>query len=123
MFSLDSVSYTHLDVYKRQKQVSALVNQLGDKISICVEPARRDTFPAIALAAAYLACEKGVSPHEAIAICPVDPYVDTEYFSAIGRLAAEAEKGTGNLYLLGVKPTYPSEKYGYIMPAAAGRCV
>ena len=38
-----------------------------------------------------LACEKGVSPHEAVAVCPVDPYVDTEYFSAIGRLAAEAE--------------------------------
>ena len=103
-----------------KKQVSALVNQLGDKVSICVEPARRDTFPAIALAAAYLACEKGVLPHEAVAVCPVDPYVDTEYFSAIGRLAAEAEKGNGNLYLLGVKPTYPSEKYGYIMPAAAG---
>ena len=40
-----------------KKQVSALVNQLGDKVSICVEPARRDTFPAIALAAAFLAMD------------------------------------------------------------------
>lgn len=103
-----------------KKQVSALVNQLGDKVSICVEPARRDTFPAIALAAAFLAGEKQVSPDEAVAVCPVDPYVDTEYFTAIARLAVEAEKGSGNLYLLGVKPTYPSEKYGYIMPAEAG---
>lgn len=103
-----------------KKQVSSIVNQLGDKVSICVEPARRDTFPAIALATAYLACEKGVSRDEAVAICPVDPYVDTAYFSAVNRLAAQVEKGQGNLYLLGVKPTYPSEKYGYIMPGETG---
>ena len=103
-----------------KKQASSIVNQLGDKVSICVEPARRDTFPAIALAAAYLACEKGVSPDQAVAVCPVDPYVDTEYFSAISRLAAKVERGRGNLYLLGVKPTYPSEKYGYIMPDQVG---
>ena len=55
-----------------------------------------------------------------MAVCPVDAYVDTEYFAAIARLADEAERGQGNLYLLGVKPTYPSEKYGYIMPIVTG---
>lgn len=104
-----------------QKQVSSIVNQLGDKVSICVEPARRDTFPAIALAATYLVCERGVSPDEAVAVCPVDPYVDTEYFATIARLADEAERGQDGLYLLGVKPTYPSEKYGYIMPVEYGQ--
>lgn len=103
-----------------KKQVSSIVNQLGDKVSVCVEPARRDTFPAIALAAAYLACEKGIPADEAVAVCPVDPYVETGYFTAITHLADEAERGQGNLYLLGVKPTYPSEKYGYIIPAATG---
>lgn len=103
-----------------KKQVSSILNHLGDKVSVCVEPARRDTFPAIALAAAYLACEKKVDENEAVAVCPVDPYVDTEYFAAIAALAGAAKEGEGNLYLLGVKPTYPSEKYGYIMPAAAG---
>ena len=53
-----AVPEANVTVATGKKQVSALVNQLGDKISICVEPARRDTFPAIALAAAYLACEK-----------------------------------------------------------------
>ena len=37
-----------------KKQVSSIVNQLGDKVKICVEPERRDTFPAICLAASYL---------------------------------------------------------------------
>lgn len=32
-----------------KSQASAIKNQLGEKASICVEPCRRDTFPAIAL--------------------------------------------------------------------------
>ena len=36
-----------------KSQASAIKNQLGEKASICVEPCRRDTFPAIALAATY----------------------------------------------------------------------
>ena len=35
-----------------KNQASAIKNQLGEKASICVEPSRRDTFPAIALATA-----------------------------------------------------------------------
>lgn len=97
-------------------QVSSIVNQLGDKVSVCVEPARRDTFPAIVLAAAYLASEKGVKPNEPVVVCPVDPYADDAYFKILGDLAEAAGKGKENLCLLGVKPTYPSEKYGYIMP-------
>ena len=42
-------------------QVSAIHNQLGDQVRICVEPCRRDTFPAIALATAYLHDVCGVS--------------------------------------------------------------
>ena len=99
-----------------KRQVSSIVNQLGDKVSVCVEPTRRDTFPAIALATAYLASEKGVGPDEPVVVCPVDPYADDAYFKALGDLAKMAEKGKDNLYLLGVKPTYPSEKYGYIIP-------
>ena len=35
-------------------QISAIHNQLGVDVGISIEPCRRDTFPAIALAAAYL---------------------------------------------------------------------
>ena len=45
-------------------QVSAIHNQLGDSVGVCVEPCRRDTFPAIALATAYLHDVKGVGPDE-----------------------------------------------------------
>ena len=99
-----------------KSQISALHNQLGEQIDISVEPCRRDTFPAIVLAAAYLHDEKGVQEEEAVVICPVDPYVNEDYFEAIRELWTLAQQGEANLTLMGIDPTYPSEKYGYIMP-------
>ena len=98
-------------------QVSSIRNQLGDDVGISVEPCRRDTFPAIALASAYLADVEGVNPDEPVVICPVDPYVEADYFEAIKKLSDQAAKGEANLVLMGIEPTYPSEKYGYIIPA------
>lgn len=97
-------------------QVSAIHNQLGEHVGISVEPCRRDTFPAIALATAYLHDVQGVREEEAVVVCPVDPYVNEDYFAALKELGQLAEKGNANLVLMGVEPTYPSEKYGYIIP-------
>lgn len=99
-----------------KSQVSSLHNQLGENVGICVEPCRRDTFPAIALATAYLHDVQGISEEEAVVVCPVDPYVDENYFKALKDLGALAAKGDANLVLMGIQPTYPSEKYGYIIP-------
>ena len=108
-----------ITVATSKTQVSALHNQLGDDVGISVEPCRRDTFPAIALATAYLADVMHVDPEEAVVVCPVDPYVEDAYFEALKSLAAQAGKGEANLVLMGIEPTYPSEKYGYIIPESA----
>lgn len=97
-------------------QVSAIKNQLGEQVSICIEPCRRDTFPAIALAVANLFYEKRLGGEEAVVICPVDPYVDHTYYEAVNRLGELAAKGDANITLMGIEPSYPSEKYGYIIP-------
>lgn len=99
-----------------KKQVSAINNQLGDGVGISIEPCRRDTFPAIALATAYLHDVQGVPEDEAVVVCPVDPYVEREYFEALKELGRLASEGVANLTLMGIEPTYPSEKYGYIIP-------
>ena len=100
-------------------QVSAIHNQLGDEVGISVEPCRRDTFPAIALATAYLVDVLHIDPEESVVVCPVDPYVEDDYFEALKGLSEQAEKGEANLVLMGIEPTYPSEKYGYIIPESA----
>lgn len=97
-------------------QVSSIHNQLGGEVGVCVEPCRRDTFPAIALATAYLHEVKGISEEESVVVCPVDPFVETDYFEALKKLAELAEQGEANLTLMGIEPSYPSEKYGYIIP-------
>ena len=99
-----------------KSQVSAIHNQLGEHVGISVEPCRRDTFPAIALSAAYLKDVRGVGEEEPVVVCPVDPYVDNDYFEALNGLYDRAAVSPANLVLMGIEPTYPSEKYGYIIP-------
>ncbi|MCM1100333.1 MAG: sugar phosphate nucleotidyltransferase [Clostridium sp.] len=99
-----------------KSQVSSIHSQLGDDVGICVEPCRRDTFPAIALATAYLHEVMGVDEKESVVVCPVDPYVNEDYFQALEKLSRLALETSANLVLMGIEPTYPSEKYGYIIP-------
>lgn len=107
---------SNITIATSKTQVSAIHNQLGDEVGICVEPCRRDTFPAIVLATAYLYYVKGIPKDEAVVVCPVDPYVNSDYFHAIKKQYELAKNGIANLVLMGIEPTYPSEKYGYIIP-------
>lgn len=100
-----------------KSQVSSIHNQLGDDVGICVEPCRKDTFPAIALACSYLKDVKKIDINEPVVVCPVDPYVEDDYFKALQDLSTEAVNSSSNLVLMGIEPTYPSEKYGYIIPS------
>ena len=111
-----AIPSAQITIATSKAQVSVLRNQLGEAVDICVEPCRRDTFPAIALVSAYLHDVKGVDENEAVAVCPVDPYVEDGYFAAVHQLTQLVETGVAELMLMGVEPTYPSEKYGYILP-------
>ena len=104
-----------------KEQVSAIRNQLGPDVSISMEPCRRDTFGAIVLATAYLHDVRGVPDEEPVIVCPVDPYVDEDYFESLKALSAQAETGQANLVLMGIEPAYASEKYGYIIPKETGQ--
>lgn len=99
-----------------EAQLPAIRSQLGEAVRVCPEPCRRDTFPAIALAAAWLRETQGASEQEAVVVCPVDPDVDAGYFRALGAMGRRAETGPAPLVLMGIEPDGPSEQYGYILP-------
>lgn len=99
-------------------QLDIITNQLGDTVSVVTEPERRDTFPAIALAASYLKFAKGCADDEVVVIMPCDPYTEFGYFEAIGKIAEYVRQNVADLVLMGITPTYPSEKYGYVVPEA-----
>lgn len=99
-----------------KEQEPFIYSQLGDNINISVEPCRKDTFPAIVLASAYLYDICGISKEDPVVVCPVDPYVESDYFEAVKELDKQVQKREANIVLMGVEATYPSEKYGYIIP-------
>lgn len=97
-------------------QIDIITNQLGDQVSVVTEPERRDTFPAIALAASYLSLKKGCADDEIVVIMPCDPYTEAGYFQTIGKMVGCVEANVADLVLMGITPTYPSAKYGYVVP-------
>ncbi|EKN66447.1 mannose-6-phosphate isomerase [Neobacillus bataviensis LMG 21833] len=99
-----------------KSQVDMILSQLNGEAGLIVEPSRRDTFPAIALAASYLYSVKSVSLEETIAVLPVDPYVEDKFFKRVQDLECVIQQSGADLALIGVNPTYPSSKYGYIVP-------
>ena len=97
-------------------QVSAIHNHLGDDVAICTEPERRNTYPAIALATYYIKEKKNLKEDDVVIVCPVDPYVESDYFQRLKALDRTAIEGKYNITLMGVEPTEASEKFGYIIP-------
>lgn len=98
-------------------QVDIIQSQLGNKVPLIIEPERRDTFPAIVLAATYLYSMVGINVNEVITVMPVDPFVEDQFFDKVKDLEEVIEQSGMDLALIGVNPTYASTKYGYIIPS------
>lgn len=100
-------------------QRDSIINQLGEDVSVVTEPERRDTFPAIALAASYLAKDKKCNNDEIVVVMPCDVYTESRYFATIGKMVETVKNNVADLVLMGIAPTYPSEKFGYVVPKEA----
>jgi len=73
-----------------------------------LEPAARNTAPAIALAAL------AANPGDLLLICPSDHHIpDAAAFARLVRNAAPTADG-GAIVTFGVVPTFPSTAYGYV---------
>lgn len=100
-------------------QTEEVRSQLGFDVSLTEEPSRRNTFPAISLAASYLKDHDHVDPQEPIVIFSVDSYADRSFYESLFSLGEILDDGNTNLVLMGIEPTSPSDKYGYIIPASS----
>ncbi|EGQ27063.1 mannose-6-phosphate isomerase [Sporosarcina newyorkensis 2681] len=109
------VSTDDMIVATNATQTDMLRSQIGS-IPIVVEPERRDTFPAIALACVYLFSKQGVRRDEIVGVVSVDSFVDPVFYKRVNELGKLVHETDAEMGLLGVKPTYPSSKYGYLLP-------
>lgn len=105
----------HITVAAASLQIDSIRKQLGNDISFVVEPERRNTYPAIALACASLLKEGKAGREDTVLIMPVDVCAKKAYFECFKSMQRVVEEKKADLALLGIKPTYPSAKYGYIM--------
>lgn len=96
-----------------QEQLSGI----GLSATFLVEPEARDSAPAAAAAAVWVA---GRAPGGVAAIVASDHHIeDDDAFRAAIRTAATAA-ADDVIVTLGVRPTHPSEAYGYIRPDTPG---
>lgn len=97
-----------------KSQVESIKSQLGN-VDVVIEPSRRNTFPAILLASAYLKYKKNVDKDDSVIVLPVDPYAENTYFETLLKMDEVIKQDKADMTLMGIVPTYPSEKYGYII--------
>ncbi len=105
-----------ITVATSETQVDSVISQLGNNVNIVAEPCRRDTFPAISLSCEYLSKEKKCSNDEIIVVMPCDPYTQAGYYNCIEKIVKGIAENKADMIVMGINPTYPSTKYGYIVP-------
>ncbi len=112
----ETIPNARMIVSTTDSQQETIKRQLGADVDIALEPERRDTFPAIALAAVFLAMERGCGMEETVIVMPVDAYAEEGYFQTLLKMDEAVQRNAADMVLMGIRPTYPSTKYGYIVP-------
>lgn len=100
-----------------QQEPSLREQVVADPYELVIEPEQRDTAAAVMLAAAYLADVKGAAPSDVVIVTPIDAYAGAGYYRRLADLDRAARLGGADVVALGVEPTAPSERYGYIVPS------
>ena len=113
----ESVLDASVLVVSGASQRDSIEVQLGAKVESVIEPDRRNTFPAIALASSYLAMEKGCPEDEVVVVIPSDTYTEPKYYETVTQMVRLVEQGVAEIVLMGVAPTSPSSKFGYVVPS------
>lgn len=106
----------HTRIATCSEQVELVQRQAGARAPLIIEPEQSGTFPAAALAAAYLHSIAGVALNETVIIIPVDAYVESDFFQCVRGLPKLMRESRSELLLVGTTPSYPTEQYGYIVP-------
>lgn len=102
---LVSTNELHLALVEEQ------LEKIGAKCPILVEPLKRNTAPAIALAVKVLQSEHGVNESEPILVVPSDHLIEPE---VIFLHALEQLDPKNKIITFGIRPTKPETGYGYI---------
>jgi mannose-1-phosphate guanylyltransferase/mannose-6-phosphate isomerase len=91
-------------------------SDVGAAVTVLLEPERRNSAPALAAAAAFVAAG---NPGALVLALAADHVIldDAAFLAAVDAAAAVA--AAGDIVTFGMAPTYPATGYGYIRPGTA----
>lgn len=113
-----------ISVFTNRSLAATTQSQLADtRIAVVGEPAKRDTAPCVALAAAMAVAR---DPNAVVLTLPADHVIQPvdSFHQAIRQALDVVDRDDQQLVTLGIAPTYPAEIYGYIErgePIARGK--
>lgn len=108
IFILTNSAYYH-DVKRQAAEVDHKIEK-----NILLEPAKRNTGPAIALALKYAVDRLGAAPEEVVFVCPSDHVITPEEDFIAYLKKCEHLAKNGDIVTLGIFPSRPETGYGYI---------
>ncbi|SET89148.1 sugar phosphate nucleotidyltransferase [Paenibacillus sp. NFR01] len=91
-----------------------------DRYPVIGEPEKRGTFTAAALGALYLYSSGKAKPEDILCVAPADMFADDGFFRLFHQFTDILSSSQADLALLGTRPAYPSDQYGYIVPGKGG---
>ena len=92
-----------------------VLNEIKKFKNFILEPAYIGTFGAILNIAIYLKEIEKISNDEIISIVPIDHDVDKKFYKILVDAKKTIENEKSDICLIGIKPTFPSTQYGYII--------
>lgn len=92
-----------------------VLNEINGFKNFILEPAYIGTFGAILNIAVYLKVIEKVSKDEIISVVPIDHDVDKNFYKILSDAEKIIENKSSDICLIGIKPTFPSTQYGYII--------
>ncbi|KZE69016.1 hypothetical protein AWM68_01750 [Fictibacillus phosphorivorans] len=115
---LDSVGLlTSTHIITCQDQEDLMNNQLDYPVPLIIEPVAKGTFSAISLAVTSFNSQPKSNVEEWVCVLPVDTFADLSFYHLLTQIPHILQNSKADLAHLGVEPQFPSDQFGYIVPA------
>lgn len=107
--------FSSIYVATQQSYTELIKKQINDKVNFIIEPNKIGTVGAIFNIAAYFKYVEGLSDEEIISVVPTDHEVENDFYKVLNDAYFHIKNNNENICLVGIKPTFASTEYGYIL--------
>ena len=107
--------FSSIYVATQQSYTELIKKQINNKAKFIIEPNKIGAVGAIFNIAAYFKYKEGLSDEEIISVVPTDHEVENDFYKVLNDAYFHIKNNNENICLVGIKPTFASTEYGYIL--------